>query len=102
MNDWSDKIWEIDKEKTDDHWLELKDPNGFYRAVAKWDGCIHFNQYGNIPLTIDPERKDKACSDDYIHICYLDSHIERLLELKRLAQEHFNDNGYWNKNDPKI
>jgi hypothetical protein len=88
-------MWEINKEKTEDHWLELNDPDGWYKAVAKWDGCIHFNSYSNISLHEDPERKSHQCCDNYIHICDVDVFIERLQQLKLQAKKHFGDD--WNE-----
>lgn len=62
--------WEVVKEKTKDHWLELQD--GDYKASVKWDGCIHFSDEG-----------------EYIHICDLEDFIKRLEELRDLAKTHF-------------
>lgn len=40
-----EKYWEI--KKVGDSWLDLEDPEGWYSAVIKWDGCVHFNRYFN-------------------------------------------------------
>ena len=86
--------WKVIPEKTQDHWLEIEDPEGWYSAIARFDGCVHFYHYGNIPLSSSPDRKDSACCDDYIHICDIDEMIERLQSLKKVAQEHFKG-GEW-------
>ena len=79
--------------KSTDFWFEVRDPDGWYEAVVKWDGCIHFYQAGNDPFDdenghSDSERSKEAC-DDYIHICDIDGHIERLIALKEAALKHF-------------
>ena len=79
--------WEVVKDKTKPYWLELADPEGWWTAVVKWDGCIHLNHYYNTPFS-DTDRK-KEDGEDYTHICDLDDYIERLQELKAHALEHF-------------
>ncbi len=89
--------WVVDKEKTKDFWLELhgKIPGGdtWRRAVVKWDGCIHFDSFANLPLEASPDRKDPNCADCYIHICDIDEMIEDLQKITDLAIEHFRDQG---------
>lgn len=76
------KCWQIDKKKTKDHWLEIEDPEKCYDAVVKWDGCI--NLYKRYPDELEGD-------PDYVHICDLDDFINRLLELKRIALQHFGE-----------
>jgi hypothetical protein len=61
-----------------DHWIDLQTEDGLYKAVVKWDGCIHFNRY----YLYDPE-------PDYLHICDLDEFIQQLQELRDAALLHF-------------
>ena len=76
------KYWQIDQKETQDHWLKIDDPEKCYDAVVKWDGCIDlYKRYPN-ELEDDP---------DYVHICDLDDFIARLLELKRIALQHFGE-----------
>lgn len=82
------KLWEVSQEKTEDHWLEIKDPEGWYYAVVKWDGCIHFNRYYNAPK--DEQEKDSE-DNDYLHICSVDDMVKRLQALKEEAVKHFGD-----------
>ena len=88
-------LWKIDEAKSKDHWLELADtldPNEvgeMWTAIAKWDGCVHLNRYGNG----DGE-------PDYIHFCGPeDIHrwIARLEELLAVARAYHTDhsNGEW-------
>ena len=77
-------LWKVNSE-TPDH-LELVDPEGWWMAVAKWDGCIDLHRVFNIPL---PLRDDEAQLSDYIHLCDIDETIARLQELKKLATAHF-------------
>jgi len=86
-------MWEIDSEKTKDHWLELKDPEGWYSAVVKWDGCIHFNRYYNEPMDSEYHKTTDQANVDYIHICDVDDMIARLKALKETALEYFGE--YW-------
>lgn len=69
------------------HWIDLIDPEGWYKASVKWDGCVHFRRAYNLPYP-HPEGDDDAF-EDYIHICDLDEFIARLQALKQKAIEHF-------------
>lgn len=75
-------MWIINEAETRDHWLELVDSEGWYRAIAKWDGCIEYYRYYNNPLGENCER---------IHFCDIDDEIERFRELKYLAKNHFGE-----------
>lgn len=83
-------MWEIDKEKTKDHWLELKDPEGWWSAIVKWDGCIHLNRYYNEPWG-GTSATEKEINTDYIHICDLDGFIKIMEELRDKAKGHFGE-----------
>jgi hypothetical protein len=78
--------WVVDQEATKPYWLEVQDPEGWYKAIVTSDGCIHLNRYLNIPL---PEVEDEQQLEDYLHICDLDDMIARLQALKTMAQTHF-------------
>lgn len=61
------------------------DPEGWWRAAVKEDGCISFSRFFNRPLFApDREPDDEA----QMHICELDDLIERLTALKALADRH--------------
>lgn len=82
----SEPAWEVDVEKTKDHWLEVVekfDGRVYYRAAVKWDGCIHYEAFTN-------EGEDGG-DREYRHICRLDEEIDRLQRLKKMAQAHFKD-----------
>ncbi len=88
--------WQIDKDKTKDHWLELVDPEGWRSAVAKWDGCVDYYLYHNTPKGMDLANDEEMT--DYIHICNIDEEIARLQELKRIAANFFAEHrpdGIW-------
>ena len=87
----SKKLWEVVNDKTQDLWLEIKDPEGWYYAKVTWDGCIHFNRYFNAPKETQEKESEENRSDDYIHICSVDDMIQRLQALKIEAQKHFGD-----------
>lgn len=84
--------WEVDQEKTKDHWLEVveKQEDGpvYRRAVAKWDGCVHYYRFYNGGEGVDDE------GADYIHICNIDEEIDRLQRLKEMAKVHFKNHHY--------
>jgi hypothetical protein len=65
------------------------DPDGWWEAGVRFDGCVHLRHYSNRPRT-DPERRLE--DEDYIHICDLDDAIARLVALREAAQSHF---GQW-------
>ena len=98
--------WEIIKEKTEDHWLELKGSSGaqvqeqgkewrtFWNmnAVCKWDGCIDLWRYSN-GYEFDHECIDGCqCLVEYSHICDVKDFINSLVELNNIAFNFF-DNG---------
>lgn len=85
------KIWEVVSGNTEDHWLELKDPEGWYYATVKWDGCIHFNRYFNMPKEMQEKELEENRMDDYIHICSVDDMIQRLQALRAEARKHFGE-----------
>lgn len=89
MNDESYEKWKIDKEEG--HWMEVSDPEGWWQASVKWDGCIHLNRYYNNPKGED-DVSNKSDEDDYIHICDLDDYIDRLVELREIARKRWPDN----------
>lgn len=79
---------------TEAHWLSLLGENGWYTAVAKWDGCIHLNKAGNTNFGPDgklPPGTEGTVMDegDYMHICDLDDFIERMIALRDEAKKHF-------------
>ena len=63
--------------------LAVKDPDGWWSAVVKDDGCVDLRRYFNEPNDGDPDMTD------YIHICDLDDFIERLQALKTFAEIRF-------------
>lgn len=86
----NNKLWEIIPENTMDHWLEVKDPEGWYSAIIKLDGCVEFTRYFNAPMFNEDE--DDASS---IHLCSLDDAIERLQALKQISNEFFKTEEKW-------
>lgn len=71
--------------------VEVIDANGWWKADVKWDGCINFSSYSNIPYWEDEDRKDKACCDDSLHICEGGFEmIEILKQLQMIGKREFN------------
>ncbi len=62
------------------------DPEGWYDAWVKFDGCIEFKRFFNLPKG-DPDQD--AEDFDGMHICDLDQVIERLQSLRKVAVEYF-------------
>lgn len=81
--------WVVIKDKTQDHWLEVRDPEGWWSAYVKWDGCIGFTRYHNNSMDSIPSDKPWNDFQDNIHICDLDELIKRLQDLKEEAIKHF-------------
>ncbi len=42
--------WQIDQQKSSEYWLEMVDAEGWRSAVCKWDGCVQYYCYYNIPM----------------------------------------------------
>lgn len=98
-----DDLWRVVDEKTEDHWLELVEPGGFWHAMVKADGCVDLRHItsGN-PVDWNGEFQESVLDDategvdlDYLHICEVDELIERLQSLKRFAAQHFHDEDIW-------
>ena len=74
--------WKVDDGETQEHWLVLKSVDSDeYRAVVKWDGCIHYESFSGGEVTDD--------NREYIHYCNLNDEISRLMDLRRQARKHF-------------
>ena len=84
--------WEVVPEQTKEHWLELRDPEGWWEAFVKWDGCGEIYRAFNVPFTIDPRgSRQGLAEEDALHFCDLDDLIDRLHALKAEALKHFID-----------
>jgi hypothetical protein len=57
--------------------VDIEDEDGFRRATAKFDGCIHYEEY---------EAGERT---DYIHICDLPGHIEFLQSVLAAGKATF-------------
>lgn len=89
------KFWKIDEKETTDSWLTVIDNEDpelgvWYKAIVKWDGCIHLNRYFNNPY-IKNEKSEENDAPDYIHICELNNYINRLIALRDIANEFYKD-----------
>jgi hypothetical protein len=82
------ELWEVDQLKTNEYRLELHDPDDWYEAGVRWDGCVDLYQSSNRRLS---EQKINLNNPDvsYIHICDIDDFIKRLQDIKQKAIEHF-------------
>lgn len=85
-------MWVKDEKESNEWTLEVQDPDGWYCATVKFNGCIHLNKFYNIPL---PRVEDENQLSDYIHYCDIDDEIERLKQLKEEAIKYFGRD--WNK-----
>lgn len=77
--------WQKDESNTSSAWLSLVDPEGWWKAGVKFDGCVHFTRHFNVPFTLGGE------DTDYIHICDVDEMIAMLQALKAEAARHFGE-----------
>ena len=97
--------WDIEKiNKTEDGTvISIVVVDKEYREAHvsfKWDGCVDYNKFSNGYTVDDEDSKSKAESADYIHICDIDDMIEKLQEIKKIAEENFDKQNfemYWNK-----
>ena len=82
-------------------WTENNDmEHWWYECWVKWDGCINFFIARNIPFekgldSNSNKREENGACDDYFHICNIDAMINKLIELKKVAMEHFKDLEEW-------
>ena len=72
-----------------ENFAELVNPDGFYRAVIKWDGCVHFYKFDNGTDLEDENWRDAECT--YIHYCSLDEEIKTLMTLRNIQKTLFPD-----------
>lgn len=86
--------WTEDSAESNEWFMSLHDPDGWYEARVKYDGCFEFIRAHNHPLPELPEPTSQMI--DQIHICDVDDLIARLQELKRLAYAKFGDE-FWRK-----
>lgn len=84
-----EKNWKVTEAK--EHGLELQDPDGWYEAVAKCDGCVHYTKYSNEPLS------EEESNQDYLHICDIQNEIDRLYSLLQVARKHYKNHHYYDK-----
>ena len=72
----------------------LVDKERGFKAMVKFDGCIHLNT-SNI-VEWDDEDEESVFNDennsDYVHICDIDRMINFLTELREQAKLHFGSN----------
>ena len=71
-----------------EYFTDFRDPEGWYKAHVKRDGCVEFTRFFNVPAALDDFAPDTY---DHIHICDLDDFIERLQALRAAAIEHYGD-----------
>lgn len=97
------KFWEVvNNVKTDEgDSVVVKLIDSEYRNAEvsfKWDGCIDYRMYSN-GVTVDDEYSaEVAKNTDYFHICDINDMIQRLQEIKEIAERelsefHFKE--YW-------
>ena len=93
---WVDDVLETEKnpplDPADPAFYHVKEPDGWYTARLKWDGCVEVARYFNYPA---PEIEDDRQDIDSIHICSIDDFIKRLEGLKVVGREKFGED--WGK-----
>lgn len=85
------KLWREVPEESHTAWLTLHDPEGWYTAGVKFDGCVHLHRYFNLPRHLRTKQDDERDAPDYYHICDIDEEIARLQAIKALALEYFGE-----------
>lgn len=81
--------------KSESHYKLLEDPDGWWDAYVKWDGCVDFKKYVNFPKGHPEHDKEFShiASVDYIHICDLGSFIKLLQDIKAEQEKIENYDG---------
>ncbi len=82
--------WKTEETNKGDNWVEFYDPEGWYSATVRWDGCIGFRRFFNSPAD-SLERRRREDDVDGLHICDIDEMIEQLTALKAKAKEYFGE-----------
>jgi hypothetical protein len=87
-----DRAWVIDEgneyrqlDPKSERFYPVRDPDGWWSAVIREDGCVDLHRFHNEPNDGDPDMTD------YIHICDVNYLIERLQALVAVAQDHFGE-----------
>jgi len=79
---------------SNDAFAELVHPDGFYRAIVKWDGCVHFYKAENGANLKEGDWQDEDFMEresTYIHYCDLDEEIKTLMTLRNIQKLLFPD-----------
>lgn len=87
-------VWVVDEARTTSNGLYLVHPIDGHEVYVKWDGCTHYSEYGEWEMDGTPTKTEETTQ--YLHICgseHLDALIERLVQLRAFAREHFK----WNE-----
>jgi hypothetical protein len=79
-------LWEVVQGESTDVRLVLREPQGWYSAQLKLDGCVDFTRFFNVPDGMPDRDEDMG---DTLHICDLDDLIDRLRALQEAARRHF-------------
>lgn len=85
-------LWVVNTSNSGDYYLAVDDGEGWYSAGIRFDGCVHFYRYFNLPWGGAPHNPEAENNTDYIHICDIDDMIDRLQALKEMARQHFKGN----------
>ena len=82
------------KTEEDEYSLTVEDPEGFYKAVLRFDGCVHYYKWSLV--AIHPSGAIIRSDEDetYIQYCELEGEIKRLQELLKIARNKFGDTDY--------
>lgn len=81
-----DQLWVL--KESDEYMAEFGDPDDWYSARVRWDGCIEYIRHFNVP---GGESAGQPGITDQVHICDIGREIERLQALKLAAENHFGD-----------
>lgn len=101
MRHW--EIRKVIKSLDDKEVVSIEVVDKKYRDASvsfKWDGCINYHKYENGYTVDDEYSEDRNKTSQYIHICDINDMIEKLQEIKKIAEEHFSKDNYreyWNE-----
>lgn len=93
MDDQLSVYWQA-RLGSDQYFYRPIDPQGWFKALVKYDGCVDLSHAYNEPFKPDGEQVEDDSGD--IHICDLDDFICRLIKLREQTISHFKEHGrHW-------
>ena len=96
--------WRIAKQDT--HWIDIEhtphnDTDVWEEAGIKWDRCVHYRQYSNMPKG-EGGNLDAEDHVSYLHICSVADMVDHMLTILKFGSEHVDTSGFWGDETKKM